>query len=162
MTKLLRYAMNILAIRDHSEWELRRKIAAQLQNDLAIECCDEEAVSAHEGSYIEQVIDYCKQHAWLDDRAFASRYIRSRSRKGYGSQRICAELTQKGIDKHTQRDVLLASDIDWYQLAKTSATRKFGMPLSSDWKEKVKVQRYLLYRGFTSDEIQSVYMNFSD
>ncbi|NAS63650.1 recombination regulator RecX, partial [Pseudomonas syringae pv. actinidiae] len=50
----------------------------------------------------------------------------------------------------------------WYLQAKAVATRKFGSPLPVNWQERAKVQRYLLYRGFSHDEIQSVYMNFSD
>ncbi|WP_274873747.1 regulatory protein RecX, partial [Serratia marcescens] len=48
---------------------------------------------------IDQVIAYCYQHNWLDDKRFAHSYIGSRSRKGYGAQRIRSELMQKGVDK---------------------------------------------------------------
>ncbi|MGK2888101.1 MAG: hypothetical protein ACSLEN_00170 [Candidatus Malihini olakiniferum] len=40
------------------------------------------------------------------------------------------------------------------------ATRKFGNVLPTDWKEKVKQQRYLLTRCFSHDEIQDIYANF--
>ncbi|WP_409311134.1 recombination regulator RecX [Pectobacterium sp. B1J-3] len=162
MSKPLRYAMNVLAVRDHSEFEIRRKLAAYLyqpeRTDGALNDVKKN-VSAEE---IESVILYCTEHGWLDDGRFACRYIRSRSRKGYGSQRIRAELSQKGIDKETISTAFDESDIDWCELAKSIAERKFGYPLPVEWKEKVKLQRYLLYRGFFHEEIQSVYANFSD
>ncbi|WP_304168887.1 recombination regulator RecX [Lonsdalea britannica] len=158
MSKILRYAMNVLAVRDHSETELRRKIAAFLYSSSEENGDDSIAVDQE----IEQAIAYCAEYGWLDDKRFAQRYISSRSRKGYGVQRIRSELSQKGVDKSTQSDALRASDVDWYQLVQQVAERKFGYPLPTEWKEKAKVQRYLLYRGFSHDEIQSLYTNFSD
>ncbi|MGM3159200.1 recombination regulator RecX [Dickeya undicola] len=164
MSKVLRYAMNVLAVRDHSEMELRRKIAAYLQTNR--ECnhdnADDNPALSEFDTQIEQAVDSCRQQGWLDDARYALRYISSRCRKGYGAQRICAELNQRGIDKSTQRMALQSCEIDWYLQAKTVATRKFGSPLPISWPERAKVQRYLLYRGFSHDEIQSVYMNFSD
>ncbi|RNM09661.1 recombination regulator RecX [Dickeya undicola] len=164
MSKVLRYAMNVLAVRDHSEMELRRKIAAYLQTNC--ECnhdnADDNPALSELDTQIEQAVDSCRQQGWLDDARYALRYISSRCRKGYGAQRICAELNQRGIDKSTQRMALQSCEIDWYLQAKTVATRKFGSPLPISWPERAKVQRYLLYRGFSHDEIQSVYMNFSD
>ncbi|MCA6999995.1 recombination regulator RecX [Dickeya solani] len=162
MSKVLRYAMNVLAVRDHSEMELRRKIAAHLQTNRECDNADECSVLSELNTQIEQVVDSCRQQGWLDDARYALRYISSRCRKGYGTQRICAELSQRGIDKSTQRMALQSCDIDWYLQAKAVATRKFGSPLPMNWPERAKVQRYLLYRGFSHDEIQSVYMNFSD
>lgn len=158
MSKILRYAMNVLAVRDHSETELRRKIAAFLYSPSEENGDDSIAVDQE----IERTIAYCAEYGWLDDQRFAQRYISSRSRKGYGAQRIRSELSQKGVDKSTQSEALRRSDVDWYQLAQQVAERKFGHPLPAEWKEKAKVQRYLLYRGFSHDEIQSLYTNFSD
>ncbi|WJV61653.1 regulatory protein RecX [Pectobacteriaceae bacterium CE70] len=157
MCRLLRYAMNVLLVRDHSEAEIRRKLAAYFCSVTI-----EESQSSSKEQEIEQVITYCKEHDWLDDTRFARRYIASRSRKGYGSQRIRSELSQKGIDRYTQALVFQDCDINWCQLAQDIARRKFGSLLSTEWKEKAKIQRYLLYRGFLHEEIQSIYMNFSD
>lgn len=81
MTETLNRAMRLLAQRDHSETELRRKLAAQ---DVSEED-------------VEQAIAYCHEHHWLDDRRFAERYLVMRSQKGYGVQRIQQELGMKGI-----------------------------------------------------------------
>ncbi|MDN5986791.1 MAG: RecX family transcriptional regulator, partial [Hafniaceae bacterium] len=45
---------------------------------------------------------------------------------------------------------------------KQTAHRKFGQTLPQEWKEKAKVQRFLLYRGFFQEEIYAVFSNLSD
>nr|WP_113868619.1 recombination regulator RecX [Brenneria salicis]NMN92491.1 regulatory protein [Brenneria salicis ATCC 15712 = DSM 30166]RBP59364.1 regulatory protein [Brenneria salicis ATCC 15712 = DSM 30166]RLM31275.1 recombination regulator RecX [Brenneria salicis ATCC 15712 = DSM 30166] len=162
MSKSLRYAMNVLAVRDHSEVEIRRKLAAYLHKSAPDEADPDDIAGKVSREEIESAIHYCTEHGWLDDERFTRRYISSRSRKGYGTQRIRAELSQKGIDKETITAAFNTCDIDWCELAKSAAERKFGYPLPDEWKEKVKLQRYLLYRGFFHEEIQSVYTNFSD
>ncbi|WP_208326289.1 recombination regulator RecX [Hafnia paralvei] len=138
--------MRLLAQRDHSETELRRKLAAQ---DVSEED-------------VEQAIAYCHEHHWLDDRRFAERYLVMRSQKGYGVQRIQQELGMKGIARELIHDAFASSDIDWCALAKQTAHRKFGQTLPQEWKEKAKVQRFLLYRGFFQEEIYAVFSNLSD
>ncbi|OFS11535.1 recombination regulator RecX [Hafnia sp. HMSC23F03] len=146
MTETLNRAMRLLAQRDHSETELRRKLAAQ---DVSEED-------------VEQAIAYCHEHHWLDDRRFAERYLVMRSQKGYGVQRIQQELGMKGIARDLIHDAFASSDIDWCALAKQTAHRKFGQTLPEEWKEKAKVQRFLLYRGFFQEEIYAVFSNLSD
>lgn len=146
MTETLNRAMRLLAQRDHSETELRRKLAAQ---DVSEED-------------VEQAIAYCHEHHWLDDRRFAERYLVMRSQKGYGVQRIQQELGMKGIARELIHDAFASSDIDWCALAKQTAHRKFGQTLPQEWKEKAKVQRFLLFRGFFQEEIYAVFSNLSD
>ena len=146
MTETLNRAMRLLAQRDHSETELRRKLAAQ---DVSEED-------------VEQAIAYCHEHHWLDDRRFAERYLVMRSQKGYGVQIIQQELGMKGIARELIHDAFASSDIDWCALAKQTAHRKFGQTLPQEWKEKAKVQRFLLYRGFFQEEIYAVFSNLSD
>ncbi|CAM3584516.1 MULTISPECIES: recombination regulator RecX [Yersinia] len=218
MNDLLSRAMRLLSQRDHSETELRRKLAAQsfsvkgnwgrgkkkspsttkrgqslnngggdnhddrsaknsfyhhsyssggsrneekeTDNDLHDLTDGHDAAEAIDPKAIDEVIAYCYQHNWLDDARFATSYINSRSRKGYGVQRIRSELLQKGIEKEQAQTAFEISEIDWCQLAKEVAQRKFGETLPVEWKEKAKVQRYLLYRGFFQEEIQSIYNDF--
>lgn len=167
MNDLLSRAMRLLSQRDHSESELRRKLVAQpfsakgnwgkrtnSEGDKVTDNIDPKV--------IDQVIAYCYQHDWLDDSRFATSYINSRSRKGYGAQRIRSELMQKGVDKERIQAAFEISEIDWCRLAKEVAQRKFSEILPVEWKEKAKVQRYLLYRGFFQEEIQSIYNDFAE
>ncbi|MGL4486667.1 MAG: regulatory protein RecX [Yersinia sp. (in: enterobacteria)] len=161
MNELLNRAMRLLSQRDHSEFELRRKLVAQpfsargnWQKRTSIENRDPHA--------IEQVIAYCYQHGWLDDSRFATSYINSSGRKGYGAQRIRSELMQKGIDKERIQTAFEISKINWFLLAREVAQGKFGETLPVEWKEKAKVQRYLLCRGFFQEEIQAIYNDFDE
>ncbi|MEC5319687.1 recombination regulator RecX [Brenneria populi subsp. brevivirga] len=162
MSKALRYAMNLLSVRDHSEVEIRRKLAAYLQKSMAVEPVADDVPAHAFAEEIKSAIAYCAEHGWLDDERYARRYIASRSRKGYGVQRIKAELGQKGIDRTTIAAALSECGIDWCELAKTAAESKFGHLLPVEWKEKAKLQRYLQYRGFSHEEIHSIYANFLD
>ncbi|WP_114195812.1 recombination regulator RecX [Edaphovirga cremea] len=175
MAALLSRAMRLLSQRDHSESELRRKLAeqpfsvrlqaAQKRRDPP-ENPSSEKPSLEDREinpeWIDQVIEYCYQHDWLDDTRFALSYLRSRSRKGYGVQRIRSELMQKGVEKEIVSTALETCELDWCKLAKEVAERKFGDSLPTEWHEKAKVQRYLLYRGFFQEEIQSIYRDFDE
>ncbi|AJJ70608.1 recombination regulator RecX [Yersinia pseudotuberculosis] len=108
MNDQLSRAMRLLSQRDHSESELRRKLAAPPfsakgnwgkrsgakssnlveSNPVESNLAESNAIEESDPQVIEQVIDYCYQHNWLDDSRFAASYINSRSRKGYGVQRI--------------------------------------------------------------------------
>ncbi|AHG21298.1 recombinase RecX [Chania multitudinisentens RB-25] len=165
MNALISRAMRLLSLRDHSEVELRRKLAVlpslignAKSGSMFPANPSEELIDP---ALIEQVIAYCYQHRWLDDRRFASSFISGRSRKGYGAQRIRSELLQKGVEKEIVQAALAACDIDWCEQAKQVAQRKFGDPLPQEWQGKAKVQRYLLYRGFFQEEIQSIYRDFA-
>ncbi|QCR37072.1 recombination regulator RecX [Nissabacter sp. SGAir0207] len=181
LNTLLARAMRLLAQRDHSESELRRKLetppvfkprqpsfsrASRRPSD------DEDAkpqplpapvpVEEIDPQLVEQIIDYCLTHQYLDDQRFTRSYINSRSRRGYGPQRIRSELVQKKVAKETINVGFEESEVDWCQQARELAQRKFGDRLPTEWKEKAKVQRFLQYRGFFQEEIQSIYRDFED
>lgn len=159
--RLLERATRILTMRDHSEAEFRRKllIACERAEKYARKESQSEPVKQEE---IERVVEWCYQHSWLDDARFAERYLAGRSRKGYGPQRIRMELGQKGVDKQLVDETLSNSLIDWQAMAFEVAERKFGLPLPVEWKEKAKVQRYLMTKGFFMEDIRSVFTNFDD
>ncbi|XBS70639.1 regulatory protein RecX [Acerihabitans sp. KWT182] len=173
MTSLLDRALSILSQRDHSEAELRRKLAqpaevrrwdrrptvakARVENvveDEAVGAGPEALIFAAE---LEAAIEYCRQHDWLNDGRFALKYVNSRSNKGYGEQKIRMELMQKGINRDIADIAIAEAAIDRLVQAQTVAWKKFGQPLSSDRLVKIKVQRYLLSRGFSFEEIESIY-----
>lgn len=51
-------------------------------------------------------------------------------------------------------------DIDWCALARDQATRKYGEPLPTVFSEKVKIQRFLLYRGYLMEDIRGYLAKF--
>ncbi|WP_062744169.1 regulatory protein RecX [Erwinia persicina] len=164
--KLLERAMRILAMRDHSEAEFRRKL--QISSERAAQFAKQQAAKPDAQpeplapEEIDRVVEWCYQHNWLDDTRFAERYVAGRSRKGYGPQRIRMELGQKGIDKTLIDNALFAAEIDWQKEAFARAERKFGLPLPTEWKEKAKVQRFLMAKGFFMEDIRAIFENFDD
>ena len=152
-SRLLDKATRILAMRDHSEQELRRKLTAQ-PTFPGKPKTEEDPFTPED---IEKVIAWCYEHRWLDDAQFASRFIASRSRKGYGPQRIRQELQGKGIARDLSEAAMENCEVDWQEMARDIAERKFGEQLPTEWKERAKVQRYLQYRGFYMEDIQAVY-----
>ncbi len=149
-------SMRILAMRDHSEKEFRRKLSAPVMGKNGpeeLDCTAEE---------IEQVVAWCLEHQYLDDARFVRQFIASRGRKGYGPVRIRQEVNQKGIARETMEQAMRECEIDWVANAREQAVRKYGEPLPTEFVAKVKVQRFLLYRGFLQEDIQEIWRNFAD
>ncbi|WP_310606564.1 regulatory protein RecX, partial [Buttiauxella brennerae] len=73
-SRLLDKATRILAMRDHSEQELRRKLSAQ-PTFPGKPKAEEDPFTPED---IDKVIAWCYEHRWLDDAHFASRFIASR------------------------------------------------------------------------------------
>lgn len=179
---LLNHALRLLAQREHSEQELRRKLAAQFVS-AASPADDEGAFTyARRGTKrsaakpalqfsrsewpatpeafateLELVIAHCVQQKWLDDQRYAGMFLRSRSQKGYGPRRIEQELRQRGVPSEAITQALFDSDIDWSALAARVAERRFGSPLPTERLPRSKVIRFMLYRGFYQEDIQSLW-----
>jgi len=149
--RLLDRAIRILAMRDHSEKELRRKLVAPVMGKNG-----PEAVEATPED-IDKVIQWCFESRYLDDARFTRLFIASRSRKGYGPARIRQELNQKGIARPDIEQAMYECEIDWQVLAREQAERKFGTPLPTVFAQKVKVQRFLLNRGYLMEDIQALF-----
>ena len=154
--RLLDRALRILAMRDHGEAELRRKLTAPVMSKNGPEKVD---VSQED---VDKVIEWCSENRYIDDERFARQFIASRSRKGYGPARIRQEMGQKGLSREVSESAMRDCEIDWSELAREQAQRKFGEPLPTQFAEKVKVQRFLLYRGYLLEDIQEIWRNFAD
>ncbi|QOV67864.1 recombination regulator RecX [Citrobacter sp. BDA59-3] len=153
--RLLDRALRILAMRDHAEQELRRKLTAPVMGKNGLEKMDATPED------VDKVIAWCMENNYLDDARFARQFIASRSRKGYGPARIRQEMGQKGLARDICESAMRECDIDWCELAREQAQRKFGEPLPVAFAEKVKVQRFLLYRGYLLEDIQEIWRNFA-
>lgn len=155
-SRLLDRAVRILAMRDHSEQELRRKLAAPVMGKQGSEDIDASAED------YDKVVAWCIESRYLDDDRFVQQFIASRSRKGYGPSRVRQELSQKGISREAIECAMRECEIDWAVLAREQAIRKYGEPLPVDFSDKAKVQRFLLYRGYLMEDIQAIWRNFDD
>jgi regulatory protein len=137
LAKIHSCALDLLARREHSKFELKRKLS---KKDFA-------------SSDIEKILKELAEKGLQSDNRFIESYINMRSRRGFGPLRIELELCERGIDKEAMEGFLSASDPVWFELAKTSRIKKFGKDLPANLHEKARRVRYLNYKGFTGDQI---------
>ena len=130
-------AVNLLARREHSQVELRKKLCK----------------AKFEIDEIDVVIQKLAQIDLQSDLRFAENYIHYRSQRGFGSQKIKFELNERGVDKQTINAVFEEEDIDWFFLAVMARNKRFGQKAPDDLKDRAKQQRFLQYRGFTHEQI---------
>lgn len=132
-------ALKLLARREHSARELKRKLKAR-------GIADDEADAA---------VAHATAEGWQADSRYAEMLVRARAAGGYGPVRIAAELQVAGVPADTIRAALGAAGVDWRELARQQHSRKFGArPRSAA--ERAKQYRYLQGRGFDGSQIGAV------
>ena len=134
----LNKAVAYLARREHSAFELQQKL-------------ERSGIAA---DLVTEVVGDLQRQGLVSDQRFAEAYIRFRSGKGYGSQRIEMELNEKGIDRSLISLALECSNCDWMKLASNVRTKKFGAGQPADYRERARQARFLQYRGFTGEQIR--------
>ncbi|WP_405236940.1 regulatory protein RecX [Lentisalinibacter orientalis] len=134
-----RRAMDFLARREHSRWELRHKLAA----------------AGATGDLADETLDALEDEGLLSDSRFVESFVAARARKGQGPVRIYQELERRGVNELLIEDGIDEADIDWYELAAEVRAKKFGKTVPPDFPSRAKQMRFLEYRGFDSDQIQA-------
>lgn len=135
-------ALNLLTRRDHTEIELKRKLA----------------VRGFSADAISEVIEKLAGEGYLDDRRFAQRWTESaiRSGRGYGL-RILQELQRRGISREIASATVAGASAEYSEHDSLAAifSRKFSAfdPASATMKEKQRVYAYLQRRGFSLQTI---------
>ncbi len=136
-----RKAMDLLARREHSRDELCRKLEkAGFESDVAFDA-------------IRALADEGLQ----SDARFVESFVQSRINQGKGPARIRADLGQKGVNASVIDAAIEQTGADWCALAREIRAHKFGPDQPGDFKEKARQMRFLQYRGFESDHIQSAF-----
>lgn len=109
---------------------------------------------------VECVIDKLKGYKYLDDETYAKLYTQQ-SKSHKGQRRIKQELLNRGIS-HTQVDVQVQIDQEDQLASATTLAQKYLKNKDTDIKTMQKLQRFLLYRGFDFDIVNSVIRKFKD
>lgn len=123
-------AVRLLAAREHSRSELRRKLS----------WADSDA--------LEEVLGRLAEQGLQSDARFAEQYVAMRIRRGYGPLRIRAELRERGVGDELIREFLPRDDELWRPRVEEAVRRKFGDELPKERRARMKVGRFLQYRGF--------------
>ena len=134
-------SLDLLSRREHSVSELRNKLIRfnPDPNDL------------------KDVIERLITSNFLDDKRFASAFIRSKAESGYGPNYISQYLAKKGIpsDKYD----IYSLEIDWEDKCLIQFNKK-RRNKEINFKEKEKILRFLAYRGFSYEIIKNALKEF--
>lgn len=139
MIKAIRQeALKFLARRDHSRHELQRKLASK----------------GWDKQQIDAVLCELAADDLQNDERFLSGYIRYRRAAGYGPRRILAELAERGIHEAPE-ELLDENTAEWQATLGQVWRKKFKSELPRDLKTKAKQTRFLIYRGFSPEQVQN-------
>lgn len=125
--------VRLLARREHSQLELQQKLKQRgFDHDTSL-----------------KVLEKAKANGWQSDERFAEVWVRSCIARGDGVSKIRAQAPQKGIPPELVEAVLQQEQPNWVELCYQRLVRKFGQRPVADTKQREKIIRHLLQRGFT-------------
>ena len=112
--KAISSGCRMLAIREHSERQIRIKLIKKGFEREAINHC----------------VDYLHNENWLSETRFCNGFIRARTGKGQGLNRIESELQGQNIDQTIIDRQLELEDIDWQQVCESALLKKMRPSLA--------------------------------
>lgn len=138
---LERVAVGLLARREHSRAELRHKLTAR---GFAL-------------TDIEPLLDRLAAQGLQSDERFTASYVRMRGGRGYGAQRIRAELRERGAAPELiDRELAALASAGTERIAEVWQ-RKFAGRLPQDYRERARQMRFLQQRGFSQADIHALF-----
>ncbi len=129
-------AVRFLVRREHSAFELRRKLEK----------------SAPE-SIVNRVLEALREEGAQSDERFAEMVCRTRVNNGQGPVRLRHELNEHRISAKIIEASMAVYEEEWCARARDAKVRKFGSRPPADYKEWAKQARFLQRRGFTAEQI---------
>ncbi len=135
-----RIALDLLAMREHSRYELKQKLVKKLGNS----------------PMISVVLDELLVRGYQSDLRYAHAFIRYRVGKGYGERYIALALQQKQVDRAIVLQAFDELAVDWFDVALHCYQRRYGSDLVSDAKEKERRTRFMISRGFSFEHIKEL------
>ncbi len=144
-----RAAMNLLARREHSFHELLQKLSEKFPDFSK----DDILVPALQRLQDEEL---------QSDARFAEAYVRYRSTRGFGPQKIAAELYSRKLESELLDLVLYENGPDWTVVCAEVLQKKFRIKANAAETERRYWQRFLLQRGFDQDDIRRAIKSLLD
>ena len=132
-------AMDYLSRREHSRYELYKKISTHnFDRDL-----------------INQELDLLIEDGLLSDERFVEAFIYFRKKKGKGPLKISSELRDRGADESLiNKYIEEIENSEWLDSAKQVAEKKLGNNQQLDYDNQLKMMKFLNNRGFTIDQVK--------
>ena len=133
--------MDLLSRREHSKFELARKLK---QRDF-----EEDEIGA--------VIETLQQDNLQRDNRFVESLVNSKINAGFGPVKIRHELRQKGVSDDLVGDYFSGLEVDWQSSMSAQRIKKFGTGIPVEYKEKMKQARFLQNRGFSPESVMRLF-----
>ena len=133
-------ALDIISRREHSQKELIGKLLKKFS--------EEEIVNS--------VINNLVKKNLLNDSRYSEAYVVSRKRKGFGPKKILYELISRGVIENIAYKAI-ENEGGWKDAALKAFNKKFKKGKAMDFKELNKQKAFLQNRGFSFEEIDSVF-----
>ncbi len=131
-------AIRLLARREHSTDELRRKLKRR----------------GYGAQTIDEVVTTLRSSESVSDARFAESFARVRSERGQGPLRIRAELRERGVTDVLVDEVLTTTSEYWLSAGATEPScKRFGEAPPATRDEWNRQARFLAQRGFPADLI---------
>lgn len=123
-------ALGLLARREHSRAELRRKLAPHAQ----------------EGVDLESLLDDFTSRGWLSEERFVEQAVRAKARR-FGPLKIAHHLREKGIGEEAIARALRETQGAVDERLEAAWRSRFGEPPAGD-ADRARQVRFLQGRGF--------------
>jgi regulatory protein len=145
----------LLAQREHSRTELRRKLMPMARGEAlaaAADDADQAACLEAAAARVDTLLDWLEANDYLSKERFVESRLHARASR-FGNRRIEQELAQHGValdgtTKATLRDTELARARDVW-------SRKYGHA-PADAADRMKQMRFLAGRGFSPEVVRQV------
>lgn len=131
-------ALRYLSAREHSRFELARKLSPHTDNP------DE----------LERVLDELQARGFLSDARFVESVLHRRAPR-LGAARVKQELQAKGVAPEQVREAVQSLQGTELERARAVWAQRFGGP-AADAREHARQVRFLLARGFAGEVVRRV------
>ena len=139
LAEIYNKALDLLSRREHSRKELYLKLTKRFKSQ----------------EDINLILERLGEKNLLSDSRFAEEYVQARRKKNFGPIKISAELEKRGV-----KESLITNEIDrfddWEDLAELCFKKRFPDGVSNDFHKLQKQKNFLLNKGFTFYQIESV------
>ena len=133
-------ALDIISRREHSQKELSDKLIKKFNIP----------------ELVDSVIHNLLEKNLINDCRYSEAYVVARKRKGFGPKKIGYELVSRGVNENTASEVIDAEG-GWNEAALKAFNKKFKAGIGEDFKQQNKQKVFLQNRGFSFQEIDSVF-----
>lgn len=137
LDEVKRYALYLLERQDYTETKLMQKLTVRFQ---------------HNQQFNQEVVDYCREYGYINDKRFAHRYTNSLLQQKMGPSKIRQKLYNKGFSSAViDHAMTLTAEKDYLSDALLLKQKKYGTQPISDAKEYQRAMGFLVRKGFTFD-----------